>query len=75
MNKFLKTGHREKDENTAADPDITHRIAFRIGELMERLHWSLKGVENRKELESKLAEEFHILKKGFLKKKKVHQIE
>lgn len=67
---------QQADEHTripllelAADPDTTQRITVRIGDLLVKLHWSLKGLKTRKELEVKLKTEFYTVKGGFLKRK------
>jgi len=52
-----------------AQTEITHRIAFRIGDMFEKLHWSIKGHTQRKPLEAKLKIEFQIQRGGYLKRR------
>jgi len=53
----------------AAQPETTMRIAIRIADMFVNLHWSIKGVAARKQLEAKLKNEFYTVTGGFLKKK------
>lgn len=53
----------------AVHEETTQRITFRIGDLIEKLQWNIKGFPERKQLEDKLKGEFRILKGGFIKRK------
>lgn len=53
----------------ASAPDTTMRIIIHIGEMFEKLKWSIKGIPKRKQLEARLKSEFHIKKGGFLKRR------
>ncbi|MFC1849469.1 hypothetical protein ACFL27_04585 [candidate division CSSED10-310 bacterium] len=53
-----------------AQSEATQRIILSVGDMFEKLHWSLKGSKNRNQIEAKLKVEFHILRKGFLKRRK-----
>ncbi|MBN2384394.1 hypothetical protein JXQ70_16065 [bacterium] len=57
----------------AAAPETTLRITFRIGDIIEKLGWSIKGVTDRKQLEVKLRDEFYTVKGGYLKRKNIQK--